>query len=135
MIFDEAVYVIRYDLSASTDDKDRIRAQARAFKADFSYDKTEERVVFDDNDIDAAVKKRINEWIEDIIRIMTHDPSSIVTKRFLQSMESDPYRGATLEYITQVLICFLDGINLEIGKGKAVLYGRFIVGEIITKLR
>ena len=40
-------------------------------------------VEFDDETIDPAIRKRINEWIEDIFTIVSFDPSVVMTDRFL----------------------------------------------------
>lgn len=40
-------------------------------------------VEFDDETIDPVIRKRINEWVEDIFTVVSYDPSVVMTERFV----------------------------------------------------
>lgn len=37
--------------------------------------------MFDDTHIDEAIKTRMNQWVEDMIDVVTHDYSSLLTQK------------------------------------------------------
>jgi hypothetical protein len=61
---------------------------AKNFIIKVNYEPTQEIIEFNDNNIDVAIKNRINEWIEDMISVISFDPSTIVTNKFLKLIQN-----------------------------------------------
>lgn len=101
---------------------------------EFDFVPPKESIPFDENTIDPVVRKRINEWIEDIFAVISHDPSSILTDKFLKLLSSKTKRDCS-EFIAEILTFFLSSINIEIEKNKSILYADFILGEVQKKLK
>ncbi|EKE28143.1 MAG: hypothetical protein ACD_3C00088G0004 [uncultured bacterium (gcode 4)] len=135
LVYDEAVYIIRTNYlpwnTKITVDKEL----AKAFKLTLWYTPTQQVVEFNDNNINSAIKSRINEWIEDIISIISFDPSTIITKKFLSLLQSSDNKNLLINYIASILTFFLFRLNIFITKEKAFLYSEFILWETVKKLR
>ncbi|MDD2892217.1 MAG: hypothetical protein PHQ95_04580 [Candidatus Gracilibacteria bacterium] len=91
-------------------------------------------VEFDDQTIDPAIRKRINEWVEDIFTVVSHDPSVVMTERFLQILSSKE-KHDVVKLLSGVLIFFLLRVNVHITAEKASLYTEFILKEVEKKLK
>lgn len=91
-------------------------------------------VEFDDQTIDPIIRKRINEWVEDIFTVISHDPSVVMTERFLQIL-SGKGKKDVIKLLSGVLIFFLLRINVHISGDKASLYTEFILKEVEKKLK
>lgn len=91
-------------------------------------------VEFDDETIDPAIRKRINEWIEDIFTIVSFDPSIVMTDRFLHILTGKEKKDV-VKLLSGVLIFFLLRVNVHISAEKASLYTEFILKEVEKKLK
>ncbi|MDD5377070.1 MAG: hypothetical protein PHH16_03050 [Candidatus Gracilibacteria bacterium] len=91
-------------------------------------------VEFDDQTIDPAIRKRINEWVEDIFTVVSFDPSVIMTERFLYILGSKE-KNDVVKLLSGVLIFFLLRVNVHISGDKASLYTEFILKEVEKKLK
>lgn len=91
-------------------------------------------VEFDDETIDPAIRKRINEWIEDIFTIVSFDPSVVMTDRFLHVLTGKEKKDV-VRLLSGVLIFFLLRVNVHISAEKASLYTEFILKEVEKKLK
>lgn len=91
-------------------------------------------VEFDDQTIDPAIRKRINEWVEDIFTVVSHDPSVVMTERFLHILGSKE-KNDVVKLLGGVLIFFLLRVNVHISGDKASLYTEFILKEVEKKLK
>lgn len=60
---------------------DKIRELNWKPKVLFNYEITQELLEFNDNNLDEAIKHRINDWMDDILDIIVHDYSSIQIKK------------------------------------------------------
>ncbi|MFA6090232.1 MAG: hypothetical protein WC774_00455 [Candidatus Gracilibacteria bacterium] len=91
-------------------------------------------VEFDDETIDPAIRKRINEWIEDIFTIVSFDPSVVMTERFLHVLTGKEKKDV-VKLLSGILIFFLLRVNVHISAEKASLYTEFILKEVEKKLK
>lgn len=89
---------------------------------------------FDDETIDPAIRKRINEWVEDIFTVVSFDPSVVMTERFLHILGSKE-KNDVVKLLGGVLIFFLLRVNVHISGDKASLYTEFILKEVEKKLK
>ena len=99
------------------------------------YKPSSEIVEFDDGTIDSRIKDRINSWIDDMISVVSFDPSSIVTRRFLSLVKNTQEKNLMVNFLTAVLTYFLYSINITIEKSKAFLYCEFILSEAVKKIK
>jgi hypothetical protein len=86
-------------------------------------------IVFDDETIEPAIRKRINEWIEDIFTIISHDPSVIMTERFISVLDKKEQKDIS-KLLSEILIFFLSSINIHISHEKSSSYTQFILKEV-----
>lgn len=91
-------------------------------------------VEFDDETIDPAIRKRINEWVEDIFTVVSHDPSTVMTERFLRILGGKE-KNDVVKLLGGVLVFFLLRVNVHISGDKASLYTEFILKEVEKKLK
>ena len=91
-------------------------------------------IEFDDETIDPTIRKRINEWIEDIFAIISYDPSVVMTERFLYILTTKEKKNTSI-LLAKILIFFLGSLNLHISEEKAMLYTEFILKEVERKLK
>ena len=112
---------------------DKIREMSGKEKIEFSY-MSEEAQEFDDHHMAPAIKDRINNWVEDIIDILTIDYSHVATQQLINSLSND----AAIRTLTkQIFNFFLNEINITISDAKAENICDFILWEIkkeISKL-
>lgn len=91
-------------------------------------------VEFDDTTIDPAIRKRINEWVEDIFTVVSFDPSAVMTERFLHILAGKE-KKEVIKLLSGILIFFLLRVNVNISGEKASLYTEFILKEVEKKLK
>lgn len=101
---------------------------------EFQFPVYETPVEFDDETIEPPIRKRINEWIEDIFAIIGHDPSTVMTERFLRILGWKEKKDLT-KLLAEILMFFLISLNIHIAKDKASLYTEFILKEVEKKLK
>lgn len=101
---------------------------------DFQFSAYSTPVEFDDETLEPLVRKRINEWIEDIFTIIGHDPSVVMTDRFLDILSSKEKKHL-VKLLAEILVFFLASINIHINESRASLYTEFILKEVEKKLK
>ncbi|MDD2516176.1 MAG: hypothetical protein PHF46_00655 [Candidatus Gracilibacteria bacterium] len=99
---------------------------------EFDYEINFQKQEFNEEKIDPKVRKRINEWIDDIYNIIILDPSNLLAKRTLKIIASS-YKKNLSEFIARAFIFFLHSLNFDISERKALNYADFIVDEIKKK--
>lgn len=99
----------------------------------FEYTPSFEAVNFDENNLDPVIRKRINEWIDDIFSVISFDPSIILSRKF-SLMLSSPLNKDITASIAEILIFFLSSLRISISSQKALLYSEFILGEVRKKI-
>jgi len=96
------------------------------------YEKTTEKIEFNDNDLGESIRDRINSWIEDIIDVVSIEYSSIITQKLLDLLEND--ENITI-FISMVFAFFLNEINIIISQNKSYDISKFIVSEVKKSLK
>ncbi len=91
-------------------------------------------VEFDDETIDPAIRKRINEWVEDIFTVVSHDPSVVMTQRFMDILRGKENKGI-IHLLSGILIFFLLRVNVHISPERATVYTEFILKEVEKKVK
>ena len=86
---------------------------------------------FDDNHLNNAIKKRINEWVEDIIDIVSLEYSSVLTQRLKEIIGNDEY---IIVFTAKVFTFFLQECNITINPNKAKNIADFILQEVQKSL-
>jgi len=109
----------------------KIRELSEKEKVFFTY-KSEERLNFDDNNLDKNIKNRINFWVEDITDIVTIEYSSLLTQKLIENFKKN---DTLLELISKVFKFFLDEININISNEKCLWISEFILGEIEKQIK
>ena len=99
----------------------------------FDYQKTSELIEFNEENLDKILRNRINEWIEDIYRVVSNDPSTIISHRFL-SLTSEKEKIKFINFLSALLTFFFYDLNIVIQKNTAFNYSEFILGEIRKKV-
>jgi hypothetical protein len=97
------------------------------------YIRKEEAIEFSEENLDPNLRKRINEWIEDIYSVICFDPSTIVTDRFL-GLISKNEKEHFINLLCAILTFFFYDLNITIPKSIAFKYSDFILGEIKRKV-
>ncbi len=110
------------------------RALPKYFHRTFTLQAFSSPVEFDDETIDPVIRKRINEWVEDIFTVVSHDPSVVMTERFI-SILTGKEKKDVIKLLSGILIFFLLRINVHISPEKASLYTEFILKEVEKKLK
>lgn len=135
LIYPEAVYIIRNNYIPGNNSLTLDKEKAKAFKITINYIRTTEVIEFDDSSLHEAIKWRINEWIEDIISVISFDPSSIITNNFLNHIHNDNIKELIINYLSSIITYFLFEYNIVISKNKATQYSEFILTEVVKKLK
>ncbi|MCT4617430.1 MAG: hypothetical protein N4A38_04430 [Candidatus Gracilibacteria bacterium] len=104
---------------------DKIREFTLKEKIVFDYS-TEERIKFDDNKLDDKIKLRINQMLEDIIGVVTYEPSTVLTQRLIKQIK----QKQVVKFFQKTFLFFFDNINIDISDKKALSYSMFILDEI-----
>ncbi|HBY75034.1 TPA: hypothetical protein DEG21_04125 [Patescibacteria group bacterium] len=95
-------------------------------KLTFDYQKTSELIEFSEENLDKILRNRINEWIEDIYKVVSNDPSTIISNRFL-SLTSDKEKIKFINFLSSLLTFFFYDLNIVIQKNTAFNYSEFIL--------
>lgn len=91
---------------------------------------SEETLNFSDSDLPSDLKQRVNEWIEDIIDILKHDPSTVLVEKTIHAI----YESEEIYvFWTQVFIYFMNESNVYIRDSKARDYINYIFKQVILK--
>lgn len=98
----------------------------------FHYQVSSEEVSFHDYLVDKDVKDRINIWIEDVIDVITIDPSSLLTHRFRELLQWDE---KVVLFFSIIFQFFFQELHINISLEKSRNYGQFIVSEIQKSLQ
>lgn len=109
----------------------KIRENLNKPQIDFDY-KNSEIIKFDDSNLPEQVKNRINDWIEDIIDSVIIEYSNVQAKRIINSLKKDNW--IISNYITSVLIFFLNSINISVDKNAAKWISNFIILEVSKRI-
>lgn len=125
LVHKPASNIIREHYTKDSDDKTYRNFQFPAYSTP---------VEFDDETLEPLVRKRINEWIEDIFTIIGHDPSVVMTDRFLDILSSKEKKHL-VKLLAEILVFFLASINIHINEARASLYTEFILKEVEKKLK
>lgn len=96
---------------------------------DFHYS-SKETINFSDSDLPPELKQRINEWIEDIIDIIRHDPSTVLIEKTLAAIDSNDEIYA---FWVEVFIYFMNESNIYIGPVKSRDYIDYIFKQVLSK--
>ncbi len=111
---------------------DSIRNINNIEKIEFSY-KWEEKIKFDDSNIDKQVQKRINFWVEDMIISSTNNYSNLLTNRLIKLLKKD--EDNIKEFVSKIFIFFLEEINITINKKEALNISIFILSEVLKNIQ
>jgi len=93
----------------------------------FNYH-SEETISFTGNNLPQAVKDRINYWVEDILAVITLNPSKVYTKRVIASIKNSPELKI---FTTSVFKYFLEEINIYMSDKVLSDYSNFILNKVI----
>lgn len=96
----------------------------------FEYE-NDQQLMFDDTHIDEAIKTRMNQWVEDMIDVVTHDYSSLLTQKIQEQWRRD---DTLLEFGSQVFRFFLEQNNISIQEQKSYSIADFILGEVFQAI-
>lgn len=108
---------------------DKIREITSKEKLNFFFF-SEKNIDFDDSNIDPILRDRINNWIEDIVSIMSFDPSWIVDKRTIELIKNEEVSI----FSAKVFSFFFKEINMNITSSKSRSYSDFILNEVYKVL-
>ncbi len=97
------------------------------------YKKTKEFIKFDADSLDKNLQTRINKWIEDILKIISFDPSLIISNRFINYYNEDQTKMINL--LASVFTFFLYNQNILIDKNTSFTYCKFILWEVYKKVK
>lgn len=94
---------------------------------------SQQAIEFNDETLPEDVKKRINDWIEDIFDVVTADPSHVLLHK-LREMISHPESNSLRDSFSSVLIFFFSALNIRLQRSVAVVYADFILSQVQKKL-
>lgn len=109
-----------------------IRKTNGSIALEFHYEPTVEATTFDDHDLDPIVRKRVNEWIEDMESVLALEVSWIITKRTLGLIL---YDEKVRTFTASVFSFFFQEINISITQSKSKSYSEFILWELEKSLK
>lgn len=135
LIYNEAIYIIRANYLPWNTSLVFDKQLAKNFEDNIDYVPTQEVIEFRDDNLNIAIKERINEWIEDIISVISFDPSSIITTKFLHQITNKEEKVLIVNYLASIFTFFLFELNIRISKEKAFLYSEFVLWEIVKKMK
>lgn len=98
----------------------------------FDYLSLEERIDFNDNEVDEKIRDRINFWIEDMVDIISIEYSSLLTEKLLNLLKEDKI---IIIFMSNIFTFFLDDLNINISKSKSDDISLFILSEIKKSLK
>ncbi|MDD2487581.1 MAG: hypothetical protein PHS92_04375 [Candidatus Gracilibacteria bacterium] len=129
LVYDDAAIVIRRNYSKN----DSLILKESEILIPVNYKKKDEIIEFNEESLDPLLRKRINEWIEDIYSVISFDPSSIISKKFL-TIIGKKEKEVFINMLCSVLTFFFYELNIAIPKDIAFKYSDFILGEIKKKV-
>lgn len=130
LVYEEAVEIIRNNYSNK---EWFLPTNETNNKLIFDYQKTSELIEFNEENLDKILRNRINEWIEDIYKVVSNDPSTVISHRFL-SLTSEKEKIKFINFLSALLTFFFYDLNIVIQKNIAFNYSEFILWEIIKKV-
>ena len=93
----------------------------------FNYH-SEETISFSWNNLPQVVRDRINNWVEDILLVITLNPSKVYTNRVIATIKNSP----ELKIFTKnVFKYFLSEINIYMSDKVLLDYSTFILNKVI----
>lgn len=104
-----------------------IRLQAKKEEITFSYNPKNPSEPFHDTFMDDVLRKRINQWIEDIDDVITLEPSSVTSNTTLQLLQHDT---SIVDFTSKIFVFFLFELWIIISEKKARSYSEFILWEL-----
>jgi len=109
----------------------KIRETSEKEKVIFSY-YSDILIDFDDQNLPNDVKNRINWWVEDIIWIISHDYSSILTEKLMKKLNK---KDDIILFTSKVFEFFLKEININITENKSFNISEFILSEVEKEMK
>jgi len=98
----------------------------------FDYVISGETHKFDDYALDPEIRKRVNNWIEDMEGVISLEVSSIITKRTLGLIL---YDEKVRTFTSGVFSFFFQELNISITQAKSKSYSEFILWELEKSLK
>lgn len=114
---------------------DKIRDLNNMPRIEFNYRKTQEKIVFDDDNVDKEIQNRINYWIEDITLIVSREYSSLQMLEIQKQLWNSKQNKELILLLYVVFVFFFSGLNMDIKKSIAVSYSKFIANHILQKIK
>ena len=93
----------------------------------FNYH-SEETISFSWNNLPQVVRDRINNWVEDILLVITLNPSKVYTNRVIATIKNSPELKI---FTTNVFKYFLSEINIYMSDKVLLDYSSFILKKVI----
>ena len=93
----------------------------------FNYH-SEETISFSWNNLPQVVRDRINNWVEDILLVITLNPSKVYTNRIITNIKDSPELRV---FTTNVFKYFLSEINIYMSDKVLLDYSDFILNKVI----
>jgi len=109
----------------------KIREASGKEKITFNY-YSDTLINFDDQRLPIDVKNRINQWVEDIVLIVSHDYSSISTQQLINKLNE---KDEIILFTSKVFEFFLKEININISENKAFNISEFILSEVEKEIK
>lgn len=94
----------------------------------FEYEKTLEKIKFDDSNLPKKIKERINFWIEDIIDSTTVEYSNLKAKKIISLLKIQTKE--ITNFTALVFWFFLNELNIETSQEEALQIANFIISEV-----
>lgn len=129
LIYNNAALLIRKDYNKNVN----LELNDNEQKFLVNYSKKEEITEFSEENLESGLRARINEWIDDIYCVISFDPSTIVSKKFL-NLISKKEKELFINLLSAVLTYFFFELNIIIWKNIAFKYAEFILWEIKKKV-
>ncbi|QFR38619.1 hypothetical protein A9Q91_00085 [Candidatus Gracilibacteria bacterium 28_42_T64] len=109
----------------------KIREASDKEKIAFNY-YSDALINFDDQHLPVDVQNRINWWVEDMILIVSHDYSSILTQQLIDNLNE---KDEIILFTSKVFEFFLKEININITVDKAFNISEFILSEVEKEIK
>lgn len=114
-----------------TDISDTIRTSTNKQLINFQYN-WEKNIIFDDNNLSPEIKSRINNWIEDIMQIVSLEYSSIQTKELLNLLAN---KTDIIVFTANIFKFFLNELTITIDNNKSISIADFILDELEKEIK
>lgn len=114
------------------DISNKIREVTNKKEIIFDYKIKNEKIEFDDNNIDTVIRNRINNWVEDITDSITLEYSETQIKKLKILIETD--KELLIVYTSRIFSFFLKELNINISEKKAFNIAEFILNEAKNKI-